>query len=50
MIIKYSYHLFLCTGDPRDQSLRKVEQNILIPNKVREKSRHHKCKEEMTSE
>ncbi|XP_034934370.1 COX assembly mitochondrial protein homolog [Chelonus insularis] len=34
-------------GDPDDLSLRKVETNILIPDKVREKSRKIKCIKEV---
>jgi len=35
------------SGDPLDRSLRKVEIDILIPKKMREKARDEKCSEEV---
>jgi hypothetical protein len=35
------------TGDPLDRSLRKVEIDILIPKKMRDKARDEKCSEEV---
>ncbi|XP_050434423.1 COX assembly mitochondrial protein homolog [Adelges cooleyi] len=32
-------------GDPDDYSLRKIEQNVLIPKIVREKAKYEKCAE-----
>lgn len=34
-------------GDPDDLTLRKVEREILIPKKVRDKTRDEKCVEEI---
>lgn len=34
-------------GDPNDQSLRKVEMNVLIPKKVRDISKKEKCPDEI---
>ncbi|XP_012259457.2 COX assembly mitochondrial protein homolog isoform X2 [Athalia rosae] len=34
-------------GDPDDLSLRKVEENVLIPKLIREVSRQEKCTEEV---
>ncbi|XP_057326883.1 COX assembly mitochondrial protein homolog [Microplitis mediator] len=34
-------------GDPDDQSLRKVEKDILIPKKIRERARTEKCVDEV---
>ncbi|KAJ8894298.1 hypothetical protein PR048_006913, partial [Dryococelus australis] len=33
--------------DPDDRSLRKVELQVLIPEKIRQKSRNEKCAEEV---
>jgi len=35
------------SGDPLDRSLRKVEIDILIPKKMRDKARDEKCSEEV---
>lgn len=35
------------SGDPLDRSLRKVEVDILIPKKMRDKARDEKCSEEV---
>ncbi|XP_076233212.1 COX assembly mitochondrial protein homolog [Calliopsis andreniformis] len=32
-------------GDPNDKSLRKVEKEVLIPQKMRDKARTEKCSE-----
>jgi len=42
---KKMFNMFL--GDPLDRSLRKVEIDILIPKKMREKARDEKCSEEV---
>ncbi|XP_015126920.1 COX assembly mitochondrial protein homolog [Diachasma alloeum] len=34
-------------GDPDDRSLRKLEKQVLIPQKVRDKARTEKCTEEV---
>ncbi|XP_064597357.1 COX assembly mitochondrial protein homolog [Liolophura sinensis] len=34
-------------GDPDDKSLRKVEREILIPQKMKEKARKYKCATEV---
>ncbi|KAG8042583.1 hypothetical protein G9C98_005217 [Cotesia typhae] len=34
-------------GDPDDKSLRKVEKDILIPKKVRERAKNEKCVDEV---
>ncbi|CAD6227591.1 GSCOCG00001270001-RA-CDS [Cotesia congregata] len=34
-------------GDPNDKSLRKVEKDILIPKKVRERAKNEKCVDEV---
>lgn len=36
-------------GDPLDRSLRKVEIDILIPKKMRDKARDEKCSEEVSA-
>lgn len=36
-------------GDPLDRSLRKVEIDILIPKKMRDKARDEKCSEEVNA-
>jgi len=37
----------MLSGDPLDRSLRKVEIDILIPKKMRDKARDEKCSEEV---
>jgi hypothetical protein len=39
------FYMFL--GDPLDRSLRKVEIDILIPKKMRDKARDEKCSDEV---
>ncbi|XP_053987401.1 COX assembly mitochondrial protein homolog [Hylaeus volcanicus] len=34
-------------GDPNDKSLRKVETEVLIPQKMRQKAKEEKCSEEV---
>ncbi|KZC14875.1 PREDICTED: COX assembly mitochondrial protein homolog [Dufourea novaeangliae] len=34
-------------GDPNDYSLRKVEEDVLIPQKMRDKAREQKCVKEV---
>ncbi|XP_043253623.1 COX assembly mitochondrial protein homolog [Colletes gigas] len=34
-------------GDPNDKSLRKVEKDVLIPQKMRNKAREEKCVKEV---
>lgn len=34
-------------GDPDDKTLRKVEEEILIPQKMRDKAKNEKCIEEV---
>lgn len=38
---------FAFSGDPNDLSLRKVEEEVLIPKKVREKAKKEKCADEV---
>lgn len=34
-------------GDPNDKRLRKVEKDVLIPQKMRDKAREEKCVKEV---
>jgi hypothetical protein len=43
MFLKQMLNMF--SGDPLDRSLRKVEIDILIPKKMRDKARDEKCRE-----
>lgn len=35
------------SGDPNDQSLRKVEKDVLIPKIMRDRAKHIHCKEQV---
>lgn len=43
-MILICWHIF--SGDPKDQSLRKLERDVLIPKKIREKIKKEKCAKE----
>lgn len=34
------------SGDPDDYTLRRIEQNVVIPKIVRERAKYEKCSEE----
>lgn len=43
-----SLSLIVCiTGDPDDKTLRKVEIDVMIPKKMRDRTRDEKCTEEV---
>lgn len=43
---QYILNVFI-TGDPDDKTLRKVEIEVMVPKKMREKTRDEKCIEEV---
>ena len=41
--------MLLCVGDPDDKRLRRVEKDVLVMQKLRDKTRSEKCIEEVKS-
>lgn len=45
-IINFTFFIIIFLGDPDDFSLRKIEQNVVIPKIVRERAKYEKCFEQ----
>lgn len=40
--------LYIIAGDPEDKTLRKVEIDVMIPKKMRDRAKKEKCVQEVT--